>query len=69
MTNKTLLQEIADLEINRENGGIISLTAKTCLKEGKEDECIKMLKSMTFDNEALMIRCLGEYIVEQIKLA
>jgi len=65
MKKEILLEKIA----SRKNGGCISLSVKDCIKNNQHDECIKMLKSMTFDNERLMVNCFGQMLVNQIKLA
>lgn len=63
MNNEILLEKIA----SKPNGGIISNAVQECIKLKQHTECIKMLKSMTFDNEKLMIRSFGKMIVNQIK--
>lgn len=65
MKHEILLNKIA----NKENGGGISLAVQAAIKENKTEECIKMLKSMTFDNERLMIKSFGKMIVKEIKSA
>ena len=63
------VQILLDKIANKKNGGIISNAVQECIKLNQQEECIKMLKSMTFDNEDLMKRSYGKTLVNQIKSA
>lgn len=65
MNNKYFLQEMA----NNQSGGAISIMVREAIMFNEQEQIIKTLKSMVFDNEKLMIKCYGKIIVNQIKSA